>query len=314
MLSSIDQRAASSSTGKAQLSAAARQAAQQRSKALSTTSDSHGIAFRGAALHRLYYETKFVRRGLLLYQAISAVYHKAELRTAKDALTAAMGYPSQPTAAEVTTAATTESATPASKTTQQFHVCCIGGGPGTDAAGLVHANQHLFHLPPDALQCHLLDNEGSWKRHMTTLSPLFAPDVALSFAAADVTVGMDHSHNCHAAAPALLQSNLFIFAYVCHETSAAAAANGLAFYKDLARIAPLNSVFLFLDVMYPTADRHIGEVISTMAKESAVEAESSADIHIPGAIVRLPVDDTLQRHLKSVMFVAVKLPLSAAGR
>ena len=78
------------------------------------------------------------------------------------------------------------------------------------------------------IECHLLDYEATWRRHGKVLAPLFAPQVTVAFERCDVTLPLAAGDN--AAAAALTPgTRLFIFAYVCNETSLADAAAGFAF-------------------------------------------------------------------------------------
>jgi NAD(P)H-hydrate repair Nnr-like enzyme with NAD(P)H-hydrate epimerase domain len=57
-------------------------------------------------------------------------------------------------------------------------VISVGGGPGTDASGLVWAARHCFGAQT-TIECHLLDNEPSWRKHCKLLNTLFQPQVTL---------------------------------------------------------------------------------------------------------------------------------------
>ena len=265
------------------------------------------------ALHRLYFDSKFARRGWLLYRFLQEAWAQPALA---------------PLAA-VLRSAIVENAASA----RGLPVASVGGGPGTDAAGLVWFRRRL--LAEDRilqkmladngvggdgvpqLQCALLDYEGSWKRYLQVLDQLFGDDVALTFAKADVTRGFSASCNRYAARDILHGARLFVFAYVCHETSAAAAAGGLAFFCDLARHAPRGSAFIFLDVMSHSA-AHLDAVLAAMAAaaaaagagavvESSDDSGCEADVAVGGKIRALAVPAALQTKLRSEIRAAVKL-------
>ena len=66
----------------------------------------------------------------------------------------------------------------------RVRVCSFGGGPGTDASGLVwFQKQH----PELKFDCVLYDNETTWKRYMKTLQSIFGEEVIISFKKCDVT-------------------------------------------------------------------------------------------------------------------------------
>ena len=203
--------------------------AQQKIKDLSTNADIDGISFSGRALHHLYYNTKFKRRGWLTYTVVKLAQQPTRpWQRTLHAMLASLAYsPAQPGA---------------------LRVCSLGGGPGTDAASLSWINQHFWKHPVDfPLEVCLLDSEGSWKRHLAVLQTLLAPH-QLSFTKGDVTVSMDAVGN-HSVRASLAGCGLYLFSYVCHETSRAASRGQHVFYKDLAAQLQPHAVLLFLDVM-----------------------------------------------------------------
>ena len=307
--------------------------AKERSVALSTTADVKGVSFKGRAMQKLYFETKFVRRGRLIYDICKEFFaEKVKLPQQK-----------------------------------KLVVSCLGGGPGNDAAGVVAANcRFLGYLPTpataspsdtksdtskislkqahanvrearvqceeirlrkeacerrfrkatdaadDARKCdckvaldkniaalqvadrylvdatarlaslqemrqkqqvestatplsqrsggetensrsqtlhvNLFDFEAQWRSYESTLSSHFAPyHAGVTFNTCDVTQSiLDKSNSV--VESCLASTDLYIFCYVCNETSAAAASNGYKFYVDLARGAKMGAVFLFCDV------------------------------------------------------------------
>jgi hypothetical protein len=315
------------SQGKA-LSAEAQAEAQRRSAALSTSSDVHGVAFRGPALHRLYFDTKFARRGWLLFRFLQAAWQEPALAPLANAVRGAV------VDAATAAAAASNATSPASQAACSFMpVASVGGGPGTDAAGLVWFRRRVLAQDPilanllalnnvgerlPSLQCALLDYEGSWKRYLQVLDDYFGDDVHLSFAKADATCALSAPCNRYAARDAVQHARLFIFAYVCHETSAAASAGGLAFFRDLARSAPRGSAFIFLDVMSHSA-AHLDNVVAAMSEAALQQGASAgggeadddsafeADVAVAGHILSLAVPYALQTQLRSEIRAAVKL-------
>lgn len=149
-------------------------------------------------------------------------------------------------------------------------VCAsLGGGPGTDAAGLAWA---LHLLLKRSSEVTLFDNERSWRRYTPCLYALLRPlgVSSLTFSPADVTHSLPaedgacgHWTNKEVAAGAP-QTALFLFSYVAHETAAAAAASGWAFYADVAAAAPSGALFLFADVRAPSASQVFAAIAAAM--------------------------------------------------
>ena len=113
--------------------AASKKEAQARSAALSTTADTVGVSFRGRAFQQLYYETKYARRGQLVHDILerllgdrSSDRARATRRLLRNELTAKRSGKARLT------------------------VCSVGGGPGTDAAGVVAANANFLGFLPAA--------------------------------------------------------------------------------------------------------------------------------------------------------------------
>ena len=111
--------------------AASKKEAQARSAALSTTADTTGVSFRGRAFQQLYYETKYARRGQLVHDILerlmgdrSSDRARATRRLLRAELTAKRSGKARLT------------------------VCSVGGGPGTDAAGVVAANANFLGFLP----------------------------------------------------------------------------------------------------------------------------------------------------------------------
>ena len=115
--------------------AAQKKEAQARSAALSTTADTTGVSFRGRAFQKLYFETKYARRGQLVHDVLARLLgdrSSADARTVRHLLRAEL--------------------TAKRSGKPQLTVCSVGGGPGTDAAGVVAANALLLGFLPAAAQ------------------------------------------------------------------------------------------------------------------------------------------------------------------
>ena len=132
---------------------------------------------------------------------------------------------------------------------QAVQVCSVGGGPGTDVAGLVCAAAAFF--GGQRVHCHLLDYEATWRRYVKTLGTLFAPH-EVDFARCDVTLPLAEDINQPTAALVPV-ADLYVFAYVCNETHLKTDRGGHAFYRDLAAAAKPGAVFIFMDVLTHSA-------------------------------------------------------------
>jgi hypothetical protein len=194
--------------------AAAEKAARARSKELSTTADVVGVSFKGRAFQKLYFQDKFCRRGLLVYRIFQAALSGGGI--GGGAGTAAV--PSAGPWAAVGAVFARE-LTVGGSGKRRLAVCSLGGGPGTDAAGIVWANKHFLGFKKgvradgvggdggavagaedgadddddDRLPVHvsLLDFEPSWKFYASTLAKIFSPHASVDFDTCDVTVALD---------------------------------------------------------------------------------------------------------------------------
>lgn len=151
-------------------------------------------------------------------------------------------------------------------------VASFGGGPGTDAAGLVWIQRDLF--PALRFECTLYDYEASWKRYLKTLGEVFGERVGLSFLPCDVTqpLGTVHEAGGHAWGGVnckidVSESDLILFFYVCHETSLRQM--NLRFYADVAAAAKAGAVVVLADVKGQSA-AHLGRVVAAMAAVRAI--------------------------------------------
>jgi hypothetical protein len=132
--------------------------------------------------------------------------------------------------------------------TGTLQVASFGGGPGTDASGLVWVKRKLLKSTSIAsINCQLLDYEKSWKRYTSILQSIFEPDVSISFSPCDVTAGIGEGYMNREVT--FGEYDMMIFAYVAHETSAMSKKMGYLFYKDLAANCKNGSLCIFLDVM-----------------------------------------------------------------
>ena len=61
------------------------------------------------------------------------------------------------------------------------------------------------------------------------------------------------------------KTDVFVFSYVCHETSARTTAANLAFYTETAKAAKPGSVFIFMDVMRHS-EPHLKHVAQAMTQ------------------------------------------------
>ena len=258
--------------------------ARQRLAALATSADRVGVSFTGAALHHAYYSSKFHLRGGLLFAALEAAldFHAC----VQDTLL--------PNATQTS-----------------LRVASIGGGPGTDVAGLALLEQRRLrygaaqralarrsedtceeHSP--AVACTLYDLERSWRRYLPALSGLM-PQVSLSFHPCDVRCALSNAEaaecvNKHLAA-CVSSTRLFIFSFVAHETAVAAAATCHVFYRQLSCAAPDGALFLFLDVRGHAADV-LNEIHAAMAS-SLLDADGSHSITRLSLPTTLPADSLL---------------------
>jgi hypothetical protein len=163
--------------------------AKSRLAYLSVGADRVGVSFAGAALHAAYFDTKYETRGALLYSALKILWSTSP--QVRELLGATSSRP-------------------------QLRVASIGGGPGTDSAGLVWVDRHFFGYAAAAktrrtetrraarmqqktnvddvvvdereaaVHVLLLDFEPSWKRYLPVLNGLMAPTAVLAFDSCDV--------------------------------------------------------------------------------------------------------------------------------
>lgn len=104
--------------------------ARARNAALSTVADKIGVSFRGRIFQRMYFEAKFVRRATLVHQFFALVFSTSQEK----------GNPWS----EIRNALEIELTRVSGKSSLQ--ICCVGGGPGNDAAGFLAADEDFIHF------------------------------------------------------------------------------------------------------------------------------------------------------------------------
>ena len=222
-----------------------------------------------------------------------------------------------PSFRERVAAATTTSTT----TPLQVKVASFGGGPGTDAAGLVWLSKNH---PEIVFDCVLYDSETSWKRYIKTLNQVFGDNVNCSFQQCDVTtplpknamddndndnddgkaveneethdysVYVPHDVNTHCG-EYMSSFDILLFMYVVHETSKTAEENGYSFYKGVAQNVQDGTIMIICDVMEKSR-RDMDKVIDAMRTVREIEI-----------IIEKRSDDTVRNATESSVFVFGKL-------
>lgn len=169
----------------------------------------------------------------------------------------------------------------------RLNVCSIGGGPGNDSTALVLIKQQFLqslvvqrnsssnggggsgssknrndnsgrgYCDDDGeeeedeydVTCDLYDLEKSWKNYVPTLREIMSPHVGVEFSQCDVTKSL-HQHSMNRQLDAKIGCyDLFMFSYVCNETSAMSEqANGI-FWREMATGAKKGAIFVFVDVI-----------------------------------------------------------------
>lgn len=230
--------------------------AKQRSSALATTSDKRGVSFAGAAFQAEYFKSKFRRRGKLLEDIL------CDLRVDWTATGC-------PPGRALGGQGDIIDGLP-------IRVASFGGGPGTDAAGLVGWQQGDPQRANIRFSCTLYDYEATWKRYTKTLAGLFQPTVAdLCFHPCNVTVPLNDAENRKVDVGGV---QLLLFFYVCHETSLLARKGGHQFYSDVARQATDGAIVIIADVTDRSrADLQL--VADAMAKERRIELLQLTRVH-----------------------------------
>eukprot|EP00747_Dinoflagellata_sp_TGD_P117786 gnl/TRDRNA2_/TRDRNA2_172676_c3_seq1.p1 gnl/TRDRNA2_/TRDRNA2_172676_c3~~gnl/TRDRNA2_/TRDRNA2_172676_c3_seq1.p1 ORF type:complete len:407 (-),score=61.23 gnl/TRDRNA2_/TRDRNA2_172676_c3_seq1:96-1316(-) len=264
-----------------------------RIRELATSADQRGVSFRGAAMHYVYFDTKFVLRGGLLYTAMHRMLasERAVWKAAKSVVEDRRGqefcYQQQLRQRLVCTGAR-----------KRLVVASLGGGPGTDASGLLWANEHFLRYKGEgSVLCRLFDKETSWKTYTATLQQLMSPTVTICSYQCDISRSLHDACN-HRALAATSDTQLWVFSYVAHETSRVAAAADWVFYRDLAMAALPGSVFLFLDVL-----THAAECFDAiaLAMNDALESCDNRSV-VPDTFVRL-IPHAFDEQLKASIMI-----------
>ena len=206
--------------------------ARQRLAVLATSADRVGVSFAGAPVHYAYFDSKFVLRGTLVFQTLRQL--QLEHPGAVGLLLS---------------------------TQRSVHIASMGGGPGTDVAGVAGFVAHT--RSRCAVEVTLYDRERSWRRYLACLQRIMENQLHLSFEPCDVRFGCSapaevhdtdaFSHPNKQLAAKAQSTDVFLFSFVANETACAALASGWAFYHDLARLAPVGALFIFLDVRHHSA-------------------------------------------------------------
>jgi hypothetical protein len=238
-----------------------------RLAALATrAADRTGVSFAGAALHREYFDAKFARRGGLLYRLLCAC---VDARACPDG--AAL------LAAQLTCAG-------AGAARPRLRVASLGGGPGTDVAGLFWAERHVLRFgkarPPrraaadggngdegcapapapaavrGGLDVTLYDLERSWRRYTPALGALLAPRISLDFAPCDVRQALPTlraAMHGDTAADTASEAHRYVTAAEEQEEEEQEEFSGADSNKRLAAAAPTTHLFIFSYVAHETA-------------------------------------------------------------
>ena len=218
----------------------------ERSVALSTSSSSVGVSFAGRAFQADYFQTKFARRGILLFRLLTLLKDQEVFRR------------------------------------EGILVGSFGGGPGTDAAGFVWA--HRQHWPSLRIELQLYDKESTWKYYLETLRGLFQDDIwSLSFNCCDTTKSIlapDNFKICKW----MSQIDVFVFAYVCNETSHYSQLNGDVFYLDLAEQLKPDALLIFMDVLGASSPVLDGIITKIQSKRVIQEIQNPAFVKLKSEI------------------------------
>ncbi|KAL9651786.1 hypothetical protein ABK040_014431 [Willaertia magna] len=234
--------------------------AAEQMKLLATSSDTKGIKFTTLALHYQYYQTKFKKRSLLLYQVME-YFLKTSFK----------GLPPIISVKGLLLEKVKNGSLAGSEFKEIFlynflqnllqkdtlKITSIGGGPGNDASCFVvlYENylkklyQNNIKLDNLKIDCVLYDLEKSWKNYLDRLQLIVNEEVmSLTFQRCDVTKDFENSLNRHLKEN-VNEFDIFIFSYVCNETSYLCKQNDGIFWKNLFENAKGNSIFVFVDVI-----------------------------------------------------------------
>src|SRR5690606_36053394 len=194
----------------------------QNLKLLATSNDKIGINFQDKALQYQYYQTKFVKRGLLLYNVLEYIWKQPKHSPMYCMLNELFHN---------------------SKREKKIKVLSIGGGPGNDSLGF-----GLFfekYVKEVKMEFTLFDYEKTWRRYLPILKTIFYPKI-VEFQQCNVTKSIIHNSINKFLKNECKEGNVFIFSYVCNETSAR---QDGTFYRELVKLSKFGSIFIFLDVI-----------------------------------------------------------------
>ena len=259
--------------------------AKQRSKLLATSADNDGVKFTGASFHAEYLQTKFERRGELMYRVLREIG--------------------------------------ASFGSGSVSVASFGSGPGCDGAGVVRWAAGMGNQSLQGLHLTLFDYETSWKRYMTVLEHKFQAllatqhgmpcEFALRFFPCDVrkpilsspaectpfsfaqpnlnllnSAGLydwDHGKPVELTREAageegthLLEYDFLLFSYVINETHNR---NEHQFYRDLGRLVKPGAIFIFTDVTSVSSDGALSLAIEAIASGARLRNLELATLFAP---------------------------------
>lgn len=295
--------------------------ARERSVALSTTADTEGVSFAGRAFQRTYFESKFERRALLVYRILRAGTANAAAPGATSGGAGSdgvgRGFPGWQSVQEAFIAELTA----AGSGKMGLSVLSVGGGPGTDAAGVVAANRDLLKFGRGALSIALLDYEPQWRAYTATLASQFAPDASVEFSTCDARLPLVDPTDVKAEAPSVSRvpwvnariaeltpsADLILACYVVHETSAAAARGDWAMWRGIASHARVGAIIVLTDVQARSAAA-LAAVADAMSDEAATIGDDAGGRR---EVVRLALPDGASKALQSEVLILQIRPAAA---
>jgi hypothetical protein len=258
--------------------------AKLRSSELSTSSDKTGVSFAGASFQANYYSTKFQRRGHLLYLILSDLRKKCHSFNLFPQTSSSNSTSTSSSSSSSSNVGTSSSSSSSCQQTQEeekeqkeqqerrrntVKVASIGGGPGTDAAGLLWIQKDFY--SDRQFEVVLYDYEPSWKKYTKTLSDLLGPHIEpVTFHLCDVTQSLYGNQNYRNQKVDVSDTDLILFFYVCHETSQRQPdKTTLTFYQEVALAAKPNALVVIADVK--TRSRQcLEQVLQTMSSVRTV--------------------------------------------
>lgn len=280
--------------------------AQELMKLLSTSADTKGIKFSSTALHYQYYQSKFKKRALLMYQVLMSVWNTEFVTNFKkknnafnertiyervnQMLEKKKGQWSLREFSELATLTlilSTRSTSSAIKMTnisdqnddeldvarspclltipvmreftevnisseaRHLRIASLGGGPGNDGAAFVVLKETLLSKlfeKGTIIESDLYDLEKNWKNYLEKLQEITKDSLVLNFNRCDVTKSLENSLN-RALKDRIVEYDIFLFSYVCNETSHLTKQSEGLFFKELFTYSKPFSIFIFTDVI-----------------------------------------------------------------